>query len=103
MNTKKLPPVGSDVMVHDSDGTIVRCVVTESSIGPASITQRGYGDRNRRISARGAVDPTFRVGGIIHRDENVYGASVWYFEYEPSVEGSDPAAETACDAEKEVS
>jgi hypothetical protein len=100
MNTKPLPPVGTDVMVRDSDGTIVRCVVTESSIGPASIAQRGYGDRSRRISVRGAVDPTFRVGGIIHRDENVYGASVWYFECDASAE---PAAEPACDAGKEAS
>lgn len=89
MNTKPLPPVGCPVMVRNSDGAIVLCAVTHS---PMRSTGRTF-DANRRIEVVGINAPTFRVGGIIHRDENVYGARIWYFECEPSVEGSEPVSE----------
>lgn len=89
---KPLPPVGATVMVRNSDGRYLPCIVTESPCGPPSIAQCGYGDRNRRISVRGVADPKFRIGGIVHRDENIGGAKVWYFEHEPT---ADPAPGTA--------
>lgn len=89
---KKLPPVGCPVMVRNSDGTLVLCAVTHS---PMRGNLRVSVDGHRRIEVVGINDPTFRVGGIIHRDENVYGASIWYFEYEPTAEGAEPVSETA--------
>lgn len=87
---KPLPPVGCPVMVRNTDGALVLCAVTHS---PMRGHSRVSVDGHRRIEVVGINDPSFRVGGIIHRDENVYGAKIWYFECEPSVEGSD--AETA--------
>lgn len=71
---RALPPVGTRVVVND-DGTVVPCVVTASPTYSArSISVDGH----RRIDVRGADDPKFRVSGIIHRDENVYGPTVTY-------------------------
>lgn len=71
---RSLPPVGTRVVVNDN-GAVVPCVVTAS---PTTAARNIGVDGHRRIDVRGANDPAFRVGGIIHRDENVYGATVTY-------------------------
>lgn len=66
--------MGTRVIVNDK-GNPVDCVVTAS---PTTAARSIPTDGGRRIDVRGVEDPSFRVGGIIHRDENVYGASITY-------------------------
>ena len=76
MNITPLPPVGATVIVHDRSHD-VECVVTESPM------QHGIGfgdallyDESRRICVLGIAEPTYRIGGIIARNEDRYGALI---------------------------
>ncbi len=82
-NLRPLPPVGATVIVHDPAHGAVECIVTESPMPDSVSIATAWSNapdatRGRRLCVRGATDPTYRIGGVIHCDENVYGASITY-------------------------